>query len=94
MTSLYSSGRPDCHSSEPQTPTWAPRGVLDQQGDPWTSPDHKTPGPLHRTPRLLQPLSRSTRDPHPAQGSGLEWGLPAVIPGWALPALLFKSAGE
>lgn len=80
MTSLYSSGPPDCHSSEPQTPTWAHWSVPDHQGDPWTSPDHKTPGHLHRTPRSLQPLSRNTLDPHPAQGSSLEWGLPTVIP--------------
>lgn len=33
------------------------------------------------TPRSLKPLSRSTLDPHLAQGSSLEWGLLAVIPG-------------
>lgn len=57
-----------------------------------TKPQQRQPqqGP----PDHSKPLSRSTLGPHLARGSGLEWGLPAVIPGRALPALLFKSAGE
>lgn len=61
---------------------------------PQTSLSTKPQAASTETPRLLNPLSRSTLDPHLARWSGLEWGLPAVIPGWALPALLFKSAGE
>lgn len=96
MISLYSSGPSDCHSSEAQTPTWAPRGGTDYQGDPSTSPDHKVPtkAASTRTPRPLKAAFQEHSGPHLARGSGLEWGLPAVIPGRALPALLFKSAGE
>lgn len=96
MISLYSSGPSDCHSSEAQTPTWAPRGGTDYQGDPSTSPDHKAPtkAASTRTPRPLKATFQEHSGPHLARGSGLEWGLPAVIPGRALPALLFKSAGE
>lgn len=86
MTSLYSSGPPHCPSNEPQTPTWPPPGVSQTPTEtPQPALTTKPQAASTGTPKSLKPLSRSTLDPRCAQGSGLEW---------ALPALLFKSAGE